>query len=86
MIEHIKCEILTLVKSEEYMAVRKQFRTRPVPNQKPLALLAEKKDVEVSEAELLEQRISFAYGNAGDSENITKASVRAASQKIRLFA
>ena len=39
---------------------------------------------EVSEAELLEQRVSFAFGNAPKSERITKDSVRRASKRIRL--
>lgn len=68
------------------MAARKQFKNRPEPNLKLLALLEAKKNVEVSEEELAEQRISFAYGNAMHSENITKASVIAASKKIRLAA
>jgi hypothetical protein len=46
-------------------------------------LLAEAR--EVTEDELREQRISFAYGNALDaSPLITKASVRAAAGRIRL--
>jgi len=45
------------------------------------------KDIPVSEAELREQRISFAFGNAPQSlENrITKDSVRLASEHIRLL-
>lgn len=68
------------------MAARKQFMNRPAPNQKLLALLNEKRGEEVSEAELSAQRISFAYGNASDSTNITKASVTAAAGKIRMLA
>ena len=68
------------------MAARKQFMNRPAPNEKLLALLNDKKGVEVTEGELAAQRISFAYGNASDSDNITKASVAAAAGKIRLFA
>lgn len=68
------------------MAARKQFMNRPARNQKLLELLDKKKGVEVSEVELAAQRISFAYGNASGSENITKASVTAAAGKIRMFA
>lgn len=38
----------------------------------------------VSDEQLHEQRISFAFGNAPDSEYITKDSVRKASLSIRL--
>ena len=68
------------------MAARKQFKRRPQANPELAALLIKMKDVEVSEAELTEQRISFAYGNAGDAEYITKDSVRAASKHIKLCA
>ena len=39
----------------------------------------------VSDEQLLEQRISFAYGNAPDSPRITKESVREASKTMRLI-
>jgi len=39
----------------------------------------------VTEEELQEQRISFAFGNAPDSPLITKDSVRLASKHIRLL-
>jgi len=38
--------------------------------------------MKVTEAELLEQRISFAYGNAPQSSKITKESVRDATKSI----
>jgi hypothetical protein len=48
-------------------------------------LLEATKNMPVSDAELREQRISFAYGNAPvDATGITKDSVRAASESIRL--
>ncbi len=68
------------------MAARKQFMNRPTPNENLKKLLESKKLVEVTEDELAAQRISFAYGNASGSENITKASVTAAAGKIKLFA
>jgi hypothetical protein len=41
----------------------------------------------VTEDELHEQRISFAFGNApASAKNITKDSVRKASQQIKLLA
>ena len=47
-------------------------------------LLREARDKEVSEEELREQRISFAFGNALESDLITKESVRTTSKHIRL--
>jgi hypothetical protein len=68
------------------MAARKQF-LKNLPTDPELAkLLDEARKVKVSEEELHEQRISFAYGNAPDSEFITKDSVRVASKNIRLIA
>ena len=40
---------------------------------------------QVSDEELREQRISFAFGNALSSETITKESVRNTSQHVRLL-
>jgi len=66
------------------MAARKQFIDRPAPNEKLKALLENEKKSEVSDEVLAAQRISFAFGNASDAENITKASVTAAAGRIRL--
>lgn len=68
------------------MAERKQFVKRPPENAELIELLEAAKGKEVSEDELAEQRVSFAFGNAGDAENITKDSMRAASRQIRLYA
>jgi hypothetical protein len=69
------------------MADRKQFENVPVADSKLIELLKETKAHIVSEAELREQRISFAYGNApADSTSITKESVRHASKNIKLSA
>jgi len=38
----------------------------------------------VTEKELHQQRISFAFGNAMNAEGVTKESVRTASNSIRL--
>lgn len=69
------------------MADRQQF-FRPVQADPELTkILEESRATVVSEEELKEQRISFAFGNAPrDSENrITKDSVRLASERIRLL-
>jgi hypothetical protein len=66
------------------MADRKQFDNVPAPNPELLQLLANGRAA--TEEELKEQRISFAFGNAPvDAENITKDSVRVASNSISLL-
>jgi hypothetical protein len=67
------------------MAVRKSF-LGPAPEHPELdRLLEDTRNVQITEAQLEEQRISFAYGNAPiDEERITKETVRAASKSIRL--
>jgi hypothetical protein len=39
----------------------------------------------VTDEQLAEQRISFAYGNALDEDGITKQSVREATKRVRLI-
>jgi hypothetical protein len=67
------------------MADRKQFENVVAPDPELIHILDETRNIPVSEDELREQRISFAYGNAFASELITKESVRCASQHIRLL-
>ncbi len=68
------------------MADRKQFLNSAPADPELIRLLNDTRDRAVSEDELREQRISFAFGNApADSELITKDSVRDASSKIRLI-
>lgn len=69
------------------MADRKTFLRTVTPDPELLKALDAAKDIPVSEEELREQRISFAFGNAPkNSENrITKDSVRVASTKIKLL-
>ena len=67
------------------MANRKQFLNIAPVNQELTLRLAATRDRVVTEAELREQRISFAFGNALGSERITKDSVRLASENVRLF-
>jgi hypothetical protein len=69
------------------MADRKQFIGTEKPNPKLLSILEGAKSKAVTEEELHEQRISFAFGNAPASAKlITKDSVRHASKNIRLLA
>lgn len=67
------------------MADRKQFQNVPAPDPELMRLLDESRNRVVTEEELREQRVSFAFGNAPNSELITKDSVRAASKHIRLM-
>lgn len=67
------------------MAARKQFLGVTKVSPKLKKLLESTKDREVTEDELHEQRVSFAFGNApASAELITKESVRASSHRIRL--
>ena len=67
------------------MAVRKSF-LGPKPEHPELdQLLEATRNVHLTDEQLEEQRVSFAYGNAPfDTTLITKESVRAASKSIRL--
>ncbi|HZQ92012.1 MAG TPA: hypothetical protein VFA60_09490 [Terriglobales bacterium] len=68
------------------MADRKQqFFGEIKPDADLRKLLEASRQTPVTEAELREQRISFAFGNApADAKDITKDSVRQASKHIRL--
>jgi hypothetical protein len=66
------------------MPDRKQFIGAEKRNPELLKLLEATRNTPVTEEELHEQRISFAFGNALGSDLITKESVRHASQHIRL--
>jgi hypothetical protein len=68
------------------MPDRKQFQNVPPPDPELMRLLDASRNTVVTEEELQEQRISFAFGNApADSTLITKDSVRLASKRIRLL-
>jgi hypothetical protein len=67
------------------MADRKQFLGVVNANEDLLRLLSESRHQIATDDELREQRISFAFGNALNSDRITKDSVRQASQSVRLF-
>ena len=67
------------------MAARKQFQSDLAVSPELQQLLEDARNKEVSEDELHEQRISFAFGNAlHQTELITKESVRRASRNVRL--
>jgi hypothetical protein len=66
------------------MAARKQFQSTLTVNPELKRLLDEARGKTISEADLHEQRVSFAFGNAPQSDLITKDSVRFASEHIRL--
>ncbi|HEV2960372.1 MAG TPA: hypothetical protein VG649_00990 [Candidatus Angelobacter sp.] len=66
------------------MADRKQFLNPKPADPELLRILEASKNQQVTEEDLHEQRISFAFGNAPASNLITKETVRRASEKIRL--
>lgn len=67
------------------MAARKSY-LGPAPIRPELdALLEQARTTKITDEQLQEQRISFAYGNAPDSVRITKQSVRDASMSIRII-
>lgn len=68
------------------MALRKQFSGNVKADPELLAIMESSRMIPVTDEMLREQRISFAFGNAMNAERITKESVRATSQSIRLRA
>ncbi len=68
------------------MGDRKQFFGEIKTDPELQRLLQATRNIEVTEADLKEQRISFAYGNAPvKAKDITKDSVRQASEHMRLL-
>ena len=67
------------------MAERKPFQNPPKTDPELQELLNETINRPVTEQELREQRISFAFGNALNSKGITKDSVRLASENMKLL-
>ena len=64
------------------MATRRPF-LRPTPSHPELDRLREKaRHIKVTEEQLLEQKISFVYGNAPVDSGITKESARKAVERI----
>jgi hypothetical protein len=78
-------ELMGKVKESGVMADRKQFSGVAHPNANLLRILVESRNRAVTDEELREQRISFAFGNALNSSQITKESVRRASRSVRLI-
>ena len=66
------------------MQDRQQFAAIPEISLETHKFLEESKRIPVTDEELREQRISFAYGNALESDYITKESVRHAAASLRL--
>ena len=68
------------------MADRKQFLRDVAPDPELAQILERSKATVVSEEELKDQRVSFAYGNAPQSSEhrITKESIKEASEHIKL--
>jgi hypothetical protein len=69
------------------MADRQQFLNTIEPDPELKKVLDASRNIQVTEDELREQRISFAFGNApqGSENRITKDSLRSASEHIRLL-
>lgn len=66
------------------MADRKAFYGS-LPEQPELdALIERAKSAPATEAELREQRVSFAYGNAPESSSTTKATAKDAAEHIKI--
>jgi hypothetical protein len=78
-------EVVGFEEGEKRMADRKQFLSSAPVDPELADLLNATKGDTVSDEELREQRISFAFGNALSSETITKESVRNTSRHIRLL-
>jgi hypothetical protein len=68
------------------MADRKSALKPPPPRPELDRLLEQARLAGVSEEQLLEQRVSFAYGNAPEDSRITKESVRRAAARVRMAA
>jgi len=66
------------------MADRKQFENIAAPDPELVRLLEGTRNDLVSEEDLREQRVSFAFGNALNFEHVTKDSVRHASENLRI--
>lgn len=68
------------------MADRKQFVEKYEPTSELIEALQVDKNREITEDVLATQRVSFAFGNAGEDSRITKASMQQAASRSRLSA
>ncbi len=66
------------------MAHRKQAAVRADVREDLLIVLKQSRARRVTEEELHEQRISFAFGQAMNLEKVTKDSIRTTAQRVRL--
>lgn len=66
------------------MTDRKQFLGNPPEDPELTALLKAARKQEITDEDMQEQQISFAYGNAMGIAGITKDSVREASKRFWL--
>ena len=66
------------------MAERKSALKRAPERPELQKLLERAKTVVVTDEQLLEQRISFVYGNAPHDSRITKESARTSSKRVRV--
>ena len=66
------------------MAHRKQAAVRADVREDLITVLKQSRARRVTEEELHEQRISFAFGQAMNLEKVTKESVRTTAQRVRL--
>jgi hypothetical protein len=66
------------------MAARKSVLGPPPSHPELDRLLQEARLVEITDEQLQEQRVSFAYGNAPESSRITRQSVEDASKSLRI--
>jgi hypothetical protein len=67
------------------MADRKQFLEVLEADEELVRLLDTSRDQAVTDDVLREQRVSFAFGNALNSDRVTKETVRHASNHVRLI-
>jgi hypothetical protein len=72
--------------SEGIMADRKQFLNVASADTELVKLLEATRNVVVSDEQLREQRVSFAFGNSPFSQDIQRDSVVRASESMRLRA
>jgi hypothetical protein len=68
------------------MADRKQFSNVVAPDAELVRLLDSTRDVQVTDEQLREQRMSFAFGNAQHTLDIMRDSVVRSSESMRLRA
>ena len=66
------------------MADRKVFYGSMPSHPELDELIKKAQSAPATDAELREQRVSFAYGNAPESSSITRASARQAAEHIRI--